>query len=260
MSYLSNLDALHEIFVEDGLPLWKLYRGQKASGGTIGKNKDITDLDESWEALNRRLTAYGSDGIFTVAFLGNWSTNNNGAQVHTLRLGSGLAATGAAGAGRGMIGGISDMIALTEWMDNRGGASIGDVVEETVAKVKQEFRIRELEDKLERAKKRDWTGKAIDQVLGQLPTLIKMIGGEQVALGEIGFDKPAEQLPTEPTEQPAQVEGAGVSNEMVSVDKLINDAHAIQLVLGIPVNELISKLRAFVEDNPKQAKMLISSL
>ena len=282
---LRDINALQDVFFEDAKPFWRLYQGRSAKGNIIGSNKDDEDMDSSWDKLAARLDLYG-DGVFTVAVMNNFATNNNAATLHTVRVGEGASGSHRSESATGGIGSMRDMLYFMEFMDRRNGQgpSIGDIETQISERIELKAEVARLKDELARERKRKGVERVVEIGLEKLPRILDSYFPNQKAVaGVLGSDPKTATRSVQRTTEPATSKRATSErdgepgdgkldfNVMVNAGVYLAEnvpgqdpneliaalaelaATVAENMPDVDVCEAINKLKAFIESNPAMA-------
>lgn len=277
MNHLSSIEDLHDVFVDDGKFLWRLYSGRTAKGSIIGFNKDDSNPETSWNKLEQRIMVYGN-GYFSVATMEKYSTNNTAATIHHIKLGNGQSeqrTTNSFG------NNLADTLMLMRYMDersNRNQPTIDGMYNQISSQVKLEMENERLREKIKELERKSTASRVAEVAFTKLPRIIDhYFPDARGVAGELGYsDGPdgGEGKRERPREQPQKerysdsvdfnvlVNAAGmISREIPNVN--VNELFAVLTKLAIAIEKadpekgvftILVNLVKFIEEDPAKAR------
>lgn len=252
-----TIEALEELFIDQGLPYWRLYAGKGTRGAKRAENADNQDMDESCELLMTRLHQLGP-GDYTVVCLTNPSTPDKRGIHHYVRMtGGSLGETQTPQPGGSGYYGMSlqQMMEFAQLLNNQGNANISGAIEAAVDDVRKDFEIQRLKQEVRDLKRGGAREQIIEAGIRRLPEIMDRVLGvpsKQVAgvLGTAGIRETEDEYDGDPA-----------GEKHFSIDQAVNACLAIQELLpDHDVNELLWKLKSYIEQDPEQAVNVLSML
>ncbi len=262
MGQLKNIEALQTIFEKNQKMFWRAYTGLSMSAKSkIGEYDDESgDLESSWSDLEELLGLYG-DGTFKIALMSKKGTNNNGANIHTVKIGEGSSRSLSNSGGGNISTQLENLIKLNQFLDNKSGDEVSGVYEGAKEEFQKDLEIYKMKMELKDLKKESALEKILGTCIEKLPFILNQFTGQPVstALGSTGSSPKTKMGYDGRTTE----EGPDPDQEVHEIDlnQLVNDANRMQdLFPEKNVNLLFHKLVNFCEKDPAQAKMLLSQL
>ncbi len=260
--YITDLDTLHDIFMGEKRPYWRLYAGstiptrETSTSKLRGANSEESSMEDSCGMLIERLEQFGA-GVFTVALLKSPETNNKQALAVPVKLQG--ARVGASGSPNTTFGSMMEFIQFMQFMEERNSPNIGATVEALRDEMKKEMEIANLKREIQELKNGGLKDQLARKVVDHIPSIMDRIFPKASVPALAGT---VEFLDADPDVESDKIEEQVVFNKgEFSIDQLFAAAMDIQEVLPeIHINELLWKVAKFAKNDPAQMRQLIQML
>lgn len=245
---IATVDQLKSWFLLNNYPFWTLsYGQQKATNNIVGSNMELSDVNQSWEHLQRFLDEL-NDGKYHLEVKQNPSSSR-GCPGRVFQIGDGAMAS---------VAGIGASYNGMPAASSAEATKLREEITELKLKLAEKDNDRKL-DELKREivavkESNTFTERIMGVLENNAPVLIEKLfgatasGGAQVGIAGIG-------------EQVAERTTTAAADTLIDLNAIVNAAYIIQEAIPhVNVNEVFNKLADYCKANPTQAISLINML